>query len=134
MPSSYVVDAHALIWYIEDNPRMGSQARAIMDDPESVLFLPVIALAECCWIVEHGRSSIPSVAHLVADVDADPRISVVGLDRAVLDRALELAGINEMHDRLIVATALELAGTGETPGILTKDAGIRESGRLPVVW
>lgn len=134
MPNRYVADAHALVWYIEDSPRLGSRAGAIMDDPRSILFLPVIALAEACWVVEHGRSSIPSVADLLSDVDADPRVAVVALNREVFDRSLQLTQVREMHDRLIVATALELAASGEPVQVLTKDPNIRESGLVPVLW
>jgi PIN domain nuclease of toxin-antitoxin system len=134
MPDRYVVDAHALIWYVEDNPRLGGRAGAIMDDPNSVLLVPVIALAEACWVVERGRSSIPSAAHLIADLDADPRIAIVALDRDVFDRSLGLTRAGELHDRLIVATAMELARDGEPVTVLTKDANIRDCGRVPVVW
>ncbi len=29
--SDYVTDTHALIWYLENSPRLGSQARAAFD-------------------------------------------------------------------------------------------------------
>jgi PIN domain nuclease of toxin-antitoxin system len=134
MAERHVVDAHALIWYVEDNPRLGRSAGAIMDDPASALIVPMIALAEACWVVEHGRSSIPSVAHLLADVDADPRIAVIPLDRDVFNRSLGLTQVTEMQDRLIVATALNLARDDEPVAVLTKDSDIRESGVVPVVW
>jgi PIN domain nuclease of toxin-antitoxin system len=62
----YVVDAHTLIWYVADSPRLGAHAGAAMDDPSSVLLVPVIALAEACWAVERGRTDIPSVASLLS--------------------------------------------------------------------
>jgi PIN domain nuclease of toxin-antitoxin system len=106
MASEYVVDAHALVWYLAGSPKLGANARAVMQDPASILVLPAIALAEACWTVERGRSVIPSVSSLLADIDADPRITVVPLDRATLDRSFTLTSIGEMHDRQIVATAL----------------------------
>src|SRR5438128_10903567 len=109
MASEYVLDAHALVWFLEGNPRLGHHARAAIQDPASVLYLPVIALAEACWVVEHGKSTIPSVADLVADVDADPRIILVAFDRPILDRSLTLTALGELHDRQIVATALALS-------------------------
>jgi hypothetical protein len=36
----------------------------------------------------------------------DPRIVVVPLNRVILDRAMALTTIPEMHDRLIVSTAM----------------------------
>jgi len=108
MANEFVVDAHALIWFLGASPRLGINAHAAMQDPANVLYLPVIALAEACWTVDRGRTSIPSVASLLADVDADPRLVVVPLDSAILDISLTLTAISEMHDRQIAATALHL--------------------------
>jgi PIN domain nuclease of toxin-antitoxin system len=47
----YVVDTHALIWFFEDNPKLGAQAKNILSDPDSQLILPTIALAETAWII-----------------------------------------------------------------------------------
>jgi PIN domain nuclease of toxin-antitoxin system len=134
MTSRFVIDAHPLIWYIEDNPRLGANARKILADRASDLYLPIIALAEACWVVDPGRSLIPSVADLLRDVDADPRINVVPLDRAVLDRSVNLSAVSEMHDGLIVATALVLGDGGATVSLLTRDNNIALSAVLPVIW
>lgn len=134
MSDRYVVDAHPLIWHLEANSRLGLNARAVLSDPDAELFLPVIALAEACWIVEHGRCRIPSVTHLLGHVDADPRIVLLPLDRATLDRSLTLTVIGEMHDRQIVAAALQLASGGQPVVLLTRDENIRSSGLVPTVW
>lgn len=134
MGNEYALDAHALIWFLGSNPRLGANARAVIQDPANVLYLPVIALAEACWAVAAGRTSLPSVTALLANVDADPRIAVVALDRAILNRSLTLSAIPEMHDRLIAATALHLAGTSSAVPLLTCDPDITSSGVVPVVW
>lgn len=61
----YVLDTHALIWYLEGNPRLGQAARDVIDDADSELVLPIIALAEAVFIVEHGRTGIPDVQSLL---------------------------------------------------------------------
>ena len=33
----YVVDTHTIIWFLEDNPRLGSNAKAILTDATSQL-------------------------------------------------------------------------------------------------
>jgi PIN domain nuclease of toxin-antitoxin system len=45
-----VVDTHALIWFLEGNPRLGAAAKTVLMDPDSELILPAIALAEAVWI------------------------------------------------------------------------------------
>lgn len=134
MATKNVVDTHALVWFLEGNPRLGLNAKAILDDPESELIVPVIVLTEACWIVEHGKTSIPTVADLLAAVDADSRVAVVPFDRATLDKTLTMSAIKEMHDRQVVATALLLADRGETVAVLTKDDNIRQSGLVSIVW
>ncbi len=134
MPAKYVVDTHALIWYLEGNPRLGPTAREIMKDPRNTLFLPIIALAEACWIVEHGRSSIPSVVDLIRDVDSDPRITIVPLNREIFDRYLAVPATIEMHDRLIIAALLELAASGDPIAMLTADQTVRTCGVVSTVW
>lgn len=130
----YVVDARCLLWYIENSPRLGAGARSAMAGRDNRLYLPVIALAEACWFIEHGRSTIPTVDDLLKDVDADPRMTVVPLDRAVLDIANSLASVGEMHDRQIVATALLRSRPDAPVAILTLDERIRRCGAAPFVW
>jgi len=134
MARRHIVDTHALVWYLEGNPRIGPKAKGVLDDPTSDLVVPLIALAEACWIVEHGKTSIQSVQDLLSAVDVDPRIIVFPLERAVLDKTIGMKAISEMHDRQIVATALCLADAGETIAVITKDDDIRKSGLVPIVW
>ncbi len=59
MAYKYVLDTHALVWYLEGNPRLGQDAETVLDDLGSELVLPIIALAEAAFIIERGRTSIP---------------------------------------------------------------------------
>lgn len=126
----YVVDTHGLIWFFTGSARLGQDARAVLSNPESELILPVTALAEACWLVERGKTPIPSAAALLAALDADPRISILPLDREVVERSTALTAIGEMHDRPIVATALLLLEQGDPVAIVTLDSNITESGAV----
>lgn len=135
MADRYILDTHALIWFLVGSPKLGANARRVLNDAASALFLPLIALAEACWMVERGKvPTIPSVSDLLAAVDADTRVVVVPLDRPVLDLSLGLTLIGEMHDRQIVATALHLASGGDTVSLLTCDGNIAASGLVPIIW
>jgi PIN domain nuclease of toxin-antitoxin system len=133
MATKNIINAHALVWYLEGNSRLGERAKTVLDDPANDLILPIIALAEACWVVQHGKSSIVTAQALLAAVDADPRITVTSLDRAILNKTLNMS-IPEMHDRQITATALCLADQGENIAVLTRDSDIRNSGLVPVIW
>jgi hypothetical protein len=96
--------------------------------------LPAIALAEAAWIVERGRTSIPSVVALLNAVNSDPRLVISPLNKAIIQQTLSLSAITEMHDRQIVATALILASQGETVNLLTCDQNITASGLVSICW
>ena len=130
----YVVDTHALIWFLEGNLRLGINAKTILTDSASQLILPAIALSEAVWIVDRAKTSIPSVTELLNAVNADPRIVIYPVDKTVIEQSLNLSVISEMHDRLIVATAFVLKNQGEQIALLTCDRNITTSGLLTVVW
>lgn len=113
---------------------MGSNAKVILSDTASELVLPAIALAEAAWIVERGRTSIPSVIALLSAVSGDPRVVFHPLDKAVIEQSASLSTIGEMHDRQIVATAILLQAQGERVSLLTCDQNITASGLVTVVW
>ena len=132
--TKYVVDTHAIIWFSTGDSRLGSNTKRILSDPNSELILPITVLAEACWIIERGRTSIPGVIDFLLTIDADPRVTVTPLDRTILDKTLTLTDINEMHDRQIVATALVLIDQGENVALLTCDENIHKTDLVPVVW
>ena len=80
----YVIDTHALIWFLEGNSRLGANANAILSNPDSQLVIPATTLAEAVWIVERGRTSISSAKNLFLAVEADPRIVIYPLDKDVI--------------------------------------------------
>jgi predicted nucleic acid-binding protein len=130
----YVVDTHALIRFLTGNARLGPRAKAVLDDPTSDLVLPATTLAEACWIVEHSRTPIPSVAELLNAVDADGRFTVHALDRLVVEKSNEFGAAREMHDRQIAATAAVLINQGERTTLLTYDADITAAAVVPTLW
>jgi len=48
----FVIDTHALIWFLEGNSRLGLNAKAVLSEPDSQLVIPATTLAEAVWIVE----------------------------------------------------------------------------------
>ena len=54
----YVVDTHALIWYFEDDVRLGKAAFHAMDDNEATIVVPTIVLAEVHYLYLKKRVDI----------------------------------------------------------------------------
>jgi len=136
MVHKYILDTHALVWYLEGNKLLGKQAKAIIDAAESQMVLPLIALAEAAFIIERGRTSIPTVPDLLGSVFADSRIEIYAITLNIFEWSLTPKGLRipELHDRLIVSTGLYLQDLGYTVSILTKDGNITSAGVLPVIW
>lgn len=133
MAVRYILDTHTFLWYIADDPRLGTTAGALLDDPANELILPAIVLAEACFIVEQGKVDL-GLVDLLEAIDSDIRILFVPLDRVIVERTTTLTTIREMHDRQIVATALVLADQGEDVTVLTRDQNITTSGLVKVIW
>ncbi len=97
----YLVDTHALLWFLQDDARLGRNADLILSDADSQLVLPAIALAEAAWIVERGRTSIPSARDVLDAIGQDPRFVVYPLTPSVIEKTVNLAEINEMHEHCV---------------------------------
>ncbi|MCP4168373.1 MAG: type II toxin-antitoxin system VapC family toxin [Chloroflexi bacterium] len=136
MADKYILDTHALVWYLEGNSRLGRKAKTIMADAKSEMVLPLIALAEAAFLIEKGRIGIPSISNLLEDVKNDERVELQPLTIAIFERSLTTEGLRipELHDRFIVSTGLHLQDLGHTVSILTRDEIITDSGVLPVMW
>jgi PIN domain nuclease of toxin-antitoxin system len=109
-----VTDTHALIWYLEDSPQLGADARSAFeacDRGESVIYVPTICLVEIVYLQEKGR--IPS--DLKSALDAALLAGSTGLvpHSLTLDVVDALAQVSraevpDMPDRIIAATAVHL--------------------------
>ncbi|MEL6603442.1 MAG: PIN domain-containing protein [Cyanobacteria bacterium J06614_10] len=130
----YVVDTHALLWFLLGSSRLGRNARAVFDNPSSELVLPATALAEATWIVSRGKVSTLSAVSVLKAINKDKRITIYPLDQSVVERTITLTNINEMHDRQIVATVMELCSQGKKAALLTCDQNITAANLIPVVW
>lgn len=136
MAHKYIVDTHALIWFLEGNKRLSQQAKAIMTAADCEIILPLIVLAEATIIIEKGRTTILDVSQFLTRIYADPRIEVYPLTLEVFQCSLTPEGmkIPELHDRFIVSTGLHLQDLGHSVEIITKDEAITNAGVLSVIW
>jgi PIN domain nuclease of toxin-antitoxin system len=76
MATKFVLDTHALVWFVTGDARLGRQARAVMSDPAAEMLLPTTALAEACYIIERGRTSVPTPLDLFRALRGDKRIRI----------------------------------------------------------
>lgn len=132
--SDIVTDTHGLIWYLENDQRLSSSARAAFeacDRGELTIFVPTICLVEIVYLAEKGR--IP--ANFKTRLDTVLRAGTSGListdlTAEVVDALSNVSrnDIPDMPDRIIAATALHLG----LP-VISKDSRIQAS-NISTIW
>lgn len=57
--STFVLDAHALVWYFDGDRRLSPTAERSIDLPDSTLVIPTIVLAETKYLFSKKRIRLP---------------------------------------------------------------------------
>lgn len=127
----YVVDTHALIWYLRNDHKLGARARAIFAAAEAhqtMLVLSAIVLAELYYTnVKNGWFA--DFAALYDDLAGKPFLRFIPFDEThVLDFDRDQV-VPEMHDRIITGLARRL----DAP-LITSDPLIRNAAIVRIEW
>jgi len=122
------LDTYALVWYLTNDRRPGAQAAAVLEDPDALLIIPVIVLAEIKNLA-HKRRLAATIERVLTVIEADGRCVIRPIDLEII-RAMPME--LDIHDALIVGAAL----THVTPvdSVLTCDQDIIRAGLVPVIW
>ena len=105
-----LLDTHALIWAVDDERRLGAEARAAIAAGEHAEGLAISAITpwEIALLAEKGRLRLArEVREWIAAVLALPGIGLLPIEPAIASESARLPGTfhAEPADRLIVATA-----------------------------
>ncbi len=130
-PAEFVVDSHALWWYLK-TPELLSETAvsvfALAEAGNATIVIPAIVVAEFYFLsVKRGQPFTPAALyHHLAQVRGI-ELSDLGIAQlALLERLPEIADI---HDRLIAAEALHRKAP-----LLTRDRTLRASTQLATIW
>ena len=123
-----LLDTHALIWWVTDNPRLSGTARSTIRDPDNAVFASAVSGYEVANKQRLGKLA-GGIAEDLPQALRGARIPVHGL---TMEHAIAAGLLPGPHrdpwDRLIMAQAL---GDGLT--VVTADPVFRDYG-LPVCW
>lgn len=128
---TYVVDTHAIVWFLEGDSRLSKTARDVLNDESVQLVIPTIVLAELAFLYARNRIIIdlPGVLDHIANA---VNCAIYPLDEAVVEY---LPTTLDIHDAIIVATALMFRDMlDQDTAIITKDIEITESELVRSVW
>lgn len=130
-PAQFVIDTHALYWYLNSSNRLSSAASAVFrlaNLGDAVLIVPAIVVAEYHFLsIKVGAPVTP--AALMDALTGVRGFELSELARPQLEFLDRLPEIPEMHDRLIAADAL-IRGVP----LVTRDTALRASPQIETVW
>lgn len=124
----YLLDTHAMLWYLRDSPELSASAHALIDNAEyvavSIASFWEIAIKQCIGKMQFCMT-IPELESLCLDRD----IQVLPIQSVVLKQIKSLPKIHgDPFDRLIIAQAQIGKMT-----IITRDRIISQY-PVPTIW
>ena len=128
-PESYVIDTHALLWYLAEDESLGKKAKKVLeraDKGDADIVIPTTVLAEALFITEKHKVDLEFL-DIIETIKNSSNYIINPLDLEVILKCHELKSIPELHDRIIVATAILLDAK-----LITKDTTITNSGEVAV--
>jgi PIN domain nuclease of toxin-antitoxin system len=131
----YVADAHAMVWHLFAQSRLGKDALTVLTDAaagNTRIYLPAVAVAEMIMVLEKQR--IPGITMSQLEIELElmrnsANYEFLPLFPETVIHSRTLTAIPDIFDRLIVAEAMRLG----LP-LITADSVIRASGLVSVVW
>ena len=130
-PLRFVVDTHALWWYLKYPERLPAAAGAIFrlaETGHATIIVPAIAIAELYFLSVRVNEPF-SPTDLLEDLDSASGIHLSDLGRAQLEMLDAFPEIPEMHDRLIAAESMVF----DAP-VVTRDETLSRSSQVETVW
>jgi PIN domain nuclease of toxin-antitoxin system len=133
--TAVVADTHALLWYLNNSPRLSAMARSALENAEqsgSPMYVASITVVELRYLVEKGtitEADYQTVLAMLKDPATAPTIAPLDLDLADKVSRVKRLVVPDMPDRIIAATALGLC----LP-LVTCDTNIRALTNLTTVW
>lgn len=125
-----LLDTHALVWWLEDSPRLGPRVLDLLKDPDNQIFVSAVSAYEAAY--KHHRGRWPEAGPLVAAFEAIVVAQQFDLLPLSAAHAVRAGAFPREHrnpfDRMLVAQAMV-----EGVGLVSKDEGLRGMG-AEVVW
>ena len=127
----YVVDTHALAWFIGEDSRLSLQAEKILKEGELVttqVLVPTLVLAEITHIAQKKRINV-GIETVIERIDQSNGFIIIAFDFPILKAMLELPEHWDIHDRIIAATSLYYQVI-----LITRDNILRNHKNLDTIW
>jgi PIN domain nuclease of toxin-antitoxin system len=128
---TYVVDTHALIWYLTKDRKLGKQAAEVFraaERVETAIVISAIVIAEM-YHANGKQKLFADFKQTYHDLKVNPQYQFAPvLEHHILDFDQDIA-VREMHDRIIVGLARRLNAP-----LLTLDPKITAANLVRIIW
>jgi PIN domain nuclease of toxin-antitoxin system len=132
-PDAAVTDTHALVFHAAATGKLGPRAAAFFDRCErraAILYVPTIVIWECSLLARVSRINLRrTVRAFFDDLFSNPAYQPIDITPQQIYLADELRFNRDPFDAIICATARSV----DLP-LITRDADIRGSGVVKVIW
>ena len=132
-PEAAVTDTHALVFHAAGGGKLGARAAAFFnrcERREAILYVPTVVMWECSLLARVSRINLRrTVRAFFDDLFSNPAYQPLDVTPETVFLADELRFTRDPFDALICAAA-------QTAGLplITRDADIRGSGTVKVIW
>ena len=132
-PEAAVTDTHALVFHAAGGGKLGARAAAFFnrcERREAILYVPTVVMWECSLLARVSRINLRrTVRAFFDDLFSNPAYQPLDITPETVFVADGLRFTRDPFDTLICASA-------QTIGLplITRDADIRGSGAVKVIW
>jgi PIN domain nuclease of toxin-antitoxin system len=132
-PQAAVTDTHALVFHAAGGGKLGPRAAAFFsrcEQRQAILYVPTVVMWECSLLARVARINLRrTVREFFKDLFSNPAYQPIDITPEEVFVADELRFTRDPFDALICASA-------QTAGLplITRDADIRGSGVVKVIW
>ena len=116
---SYILDTHTLLWFIENDTKLSSSAKSIIETFPKTIYVSVVSLQEIAIKVNIGKLEISASINKLLQFLTDQDIEVLPISNKHLSAYVNLPlHHRDPFDRMIIVQAIEskltVLGTDET--------------------
>lgn len=130
----FVTDTHPLVWYITNDPKLSTKAKALFQKVDTFrdhIYIPCIVFFELLYIVEKKKIPV-DFGRFLAAFSSSENYKIEPLCTPIIEasRKIPRETVADPWDRLIVATSMHL----NLP-LISRDEGLKRIGLgLEVIW
>jgi PIN domain nuclease of toxin-antitoxin system len=105
--SSYLLDTHVLLWFVEADPRLSDRARKLLTNDDNSLAISIVSLWEIIIKLNIGKLKIEYTIGDIYNLLNQLHVEVLPIEQTDLDCYLTLPlHHRDPFDRLLIAQAM----------------------------